>query len=142
MSFDTRAGAEAILSLLSGLAGIGGAQIGVPESIGPRVYGYVTAASQSLSRKTTKGAYQREARYTATLAYRLDGDEAAAELALMDVLDQFIAALLSNRKLADGSEVTGIDTGLADLPDYIARAAAEYREYPVIITVQQFDEFE
>lgn len=142
MSFDTAGAAQAIKDLLAGIDGIGGAQIGVPESIGPRVYGYVTAASQGLARKSVKGLYVRDARYTATLAYRLDGDEAGAELALMSILDKFIGALLANRRLAEGSEITGIDTGLADLPEYVARAAKEFREYPVIITVQQLEEIE
>lgn len=140
MTFDTAAGAEHIKTILSGLSGIGGAQIGVPESIGPRVWGYVTAASQDIGRKTTGGLYQRDARYTATLAYRLDGAEAAAETALMGLLDAFITALLTNRLLVDGSEINAVDTGLADLPEYVARAAKEYREYPIIITIRQYAE--
>lgn len=141
MSFDTTYGANHILALLAGLEGIGGVQIGVPESIGPRIYGYVTAASQSLAKKSVGGRWAREARYTATLAYRLDGQESTAETALMLLLDAFIEALLSNQILSDGSQITAIDTGLADLPEYVARAAKEFREYPIIITIQQFAEF-
>ena len=136
MTFDTKGAANAIKDILAGLTGIGGAQVGVPESIGPRVYGYVTAGSMNLV-PTVPGTVDRDMRYTATLAYRLDGDEGAAETALMDLLDLFLNELKYGFTLSTGDRVMNVDTTLADTPEYIARTAKEYREYPVVITVRQ-----
>src|SRR3990172_8154462 len=78
MSFDSIGGANAIKDILAGLSGIGGAQIGVPESIGPRVWGYVTVGSMIIL-PGTPGSTDRDTHYMATLAYRLDDNEATAD---------------------------------------------------------------
>lgn len=136
MSLAAKAGAEAIRAVMAGLTGIAGAQIGVPESIGPRVYGYVTVGSMAVI-PTTPGSVDRDIHYTATLAYRVDGNEATAENSLMDLLDEFLNALQVGNVLGSVGRIMAVDTLLADTPEYIARAAKEYREYPVVITVRQ-----
>lgn len=141
MAFDTAAGANALLAVLNALS-LGGAQIGVPESIGPRVYGTVTAASQAYQKVSlgrSAGLTARDTRYTVTLAYRLDGNESDAELTLMAKLDALVRALAIGTQLAGAAgQVTALDTGLADAPEYQTRAGKEFREYPVLITLRQY----
>lgn len=136
MSFTTKTVAQQLVTILGGLSGVGSAQLGVPESIGRRVYGIVTAAGQSIVSKTT-GTLRRSARYNCTLVYRVDGSEATAEEALMDALDAFLTALYADRTLGGRCKDLTIDASLADTPEYQLRAGKEYREYPVIVTVMQ-----
>lgn len=136
MAFNTRAPAEALVAMLDGLTGVSGAQLGVPASVATRIYATVTAASQALTSKAT-ATTRRAARYMCTLVYRMDGTEAAAEQALMDVLDLFIAALMADRTLGGLVKDLEVDPTLADTPEYQARAGKEYREYPILVTVYQ-----
>lgn len=141
MSLDTAAGANALLTVLAGLSGIGGAQLGVPLESGKLLYGTVTAASQVYQKVTlgqNKGRTSRDARYMLSLSYRLDGHEAAAELALMGLLDELAVALHIGYETGAG-QVVAFDTGLADTPEYQVRSGKEYREYPVLVTLRQYD---
>lgn len=136
MAFNTKAPAEALVALLDGLTGVAGAQLGVPASVSTRIYATVTAASQVITPKTS-ATTRRGARYNCTLIYRLDGTEAAAEQALMDVLDLFIAALMADRTLGGLVKDIEIDATLADSAEYQVRAGKEYREFPILVTVYQ-----
>jgi len=139
VAYDTPGGANALLAVLNTL-GLGGAQIGVPESSPKRVYGTVTAASQAYEKVALgkhAGGTSRDTRYTITLAYRLDGDETAAELGLMAKLDALMAAVAIGTDTNAG-RVVALDTTLADAPEYQVRAGKEYREYPIIVTLRQF----
>lgn len=141
MSFDSAAAANQLVTVLSGLAGMGAAQIGAPESVGPRVGSYVTMGSQSSGRKAT-GVMQRETRFFCMFAYRVDGAEQAAETTLMNLVDAFMQAL--NADLTLGGTVNSLtaDSAAADEPDYQLRAGKEYREYPVVVTVTQRDSYQ
>lgn len=136
--FDTAGGAQALLTIVQGLS-VGG-QIGVPETPGARMYCSVTAAGQVYQKITlgaNAGKTSRDTRYNLTMVYRLDGNEAAAELALMAKLDLIAAALAIGTETGHGM-VVAFDTGLADTPDYQLRAGKEYREYPILVTLRQY----
>jgi heme A synthase len=141
MSFNTTAVANALVSVLQGLSGMGTVQIGTPESVGPRVMSYVTLGSQATTRKVI-GVVTRDTRFFCMFAYRLDGAEAAAETTLMSLVDAFMAALFADLTL--GGTVTSLEANsqAADEPDYQLRAGKEYREYPVMVTVTQRDSYE
>lgn len=141
MSFNSQAVANALVSVLQGLSGMGAAQIGAPESVGPRVSSYVTMGSQQTRRKTT-GTTLREARFFCMLVYRVDQAETTAETTLMNLVDAFLAALHADLTL--GGVVTGLEasSAAADEPDYQLRAGKEYREYPISVTVTQTGSYE
>src|SRR5690606_10666957 len=84
MAFATKAVANRLVVILSGLTGLANAQLGVPESTGPRINAYVTMASQTVAPRAS-AVMQRQARYLVVFAYRLDGAEATAESTLMDL---------------------------------------------------------
>lgn len=141
MAFDNLAVANQLRTVLAGLSGMGAAQIGAPESVGPRVMSYVTLGGQTASRKTT-GTTLRETRFFCMFAYRIDGAETTAETTLMGLVDAFMVALHADLTLA--GTVTGLEASSqgADEPDYQLRAGKEYREYPVVVTVTQQGSYE
>jgi hypothetical protein len=136
MTFQTKTVAQQLTTLAAALAGIGGAQIGVPESVDKRVYAMVTAGSQTLTEKAT-GTLKRDARFNITFAYRLEGSEATAEEALMDLIDLFLVALYADRTLGGRCRNIEVDLSLADAPEYQTRAGKEFREYPILVTAVQ-----
>lgn len=136
MSYNSAAVASQLVAILSGLPGMGTAQIGVPESVGLRVSAYVTLGSQTTGAKTA-GIKQRETRFFVVLAYRLDGAESTAETTLMGLVDAFFQAIHDDKTLGGTVFSADVDSQAADDPDYQLRAGKEYREYPVIVTVTQ-----
>lgn len=140
MAFNTTAVANQLVTVLGGLNGMGAAQVGAPESIGPRVTGYVTMGGQRKVRKAT-GVTQRESRFFCMFAYRVDGAETTAETTLMAVVDAFLVALDADLTLNGTVKSLDADSQAADEPDYQLRAGKEYREYPVVVTVTQRDSY-
>jgi hypothetical protein len=140
MSFDSTAVANQLVTVLAALDGMGAAQIGAPESVGPRVVSYVTMGSQRSERKAT-GVMQRSGRFFCMFAYRVDGAETTAETTLMDLVDAFLTALYADLTLAGTARSLEADSQAADEPEYQLRAGKEYREYPVVVTVVQQDSY-
>lgn len=140
MAYDSVAVANALVSLLGGLAGMGVVQIGAPSSVGPQVSGYVTMGGQRNVRKAT-GVTQRDSRFMCMLAYRVDGSEGTAETVLMGLVDAAQVALHADLTLGGICHDLSVDATGADEPDYQLRAGKEYREYPLIVTVVQRDVF-
>ncbi len=140
MSFNNSAVATKILTLLTNLSGMGAAQIGVPESVGPRVSAYVSLGGQQITRAVA-GVVQRETRFMCLFVYRVDGAETTAETTLMTLVDAFLAAIHADLTL--GGTVTRVEANAtaADEPDYQLRAGKEYREYPVVLNVTQRDSY-
>jgi hypothetical protein len=136
MALDTLAVANRLVAILAGISGINAAQLGVPEKTDLRCSAYVTAGSQLPGRHTT-GSTRRKANYFVLLVYRPDGNEAAAETALMGILDAFIAAIYADLTLAGTCKDVEINMALADAPEYQTRTGKEFREYPIIITATQ-----
>lgn len=136
MSFNNLAVANQLVTVLSGLSGMGVVQIGAPESVGPRVSSYVTMGGQHPGRKAT-GVVQRETRFLCMFAYRVDGAEATAETTLMNLVDAFFTALFADLTLGGTVMSLEADSQAADEPEYQLRAGKEYREYPVVVTVTQ-----
>lgn len=137
MAYSLTAPANRLLAIAQGLSGIGGAQIGVPESIGQRVYAFITAGGAVTGRKAA-GVMYRDQRYRVVFVYRLDGAEATAEATLMALVDAFLAALHADLTLAATCEGIEIDAGLADAPEYQIRAGKEFREWPLVVTARQY----
>lgn len=140
MSYNSGAVAAKLVTLLTGLSGMGTAQIGAPESVGPKVSAYVTMGGQSVVRKAT-GITQRESRFFVLFAYRVDGAEGTAETTLMEGVDAFLAALYADLTLDGTVYALEASSAAADEPDYQLRAGKEYREYPMIVTVIQRDSY-
>ena len=134
--FDSRGPLEALVGLLNGL-GIDG-QAGVPQG-GPKLFGYVALAGQSI-RQLALRTKERKSTYYVGLAYRVEGAESDAELALADALDLLLAALLADSSLSGTSDrAIEIDLTAAGQPEYRDFAKVEYRTYPVLVTVIQHD---
>ena len=140
MSYNNSAVAARLQTILAGLSGMGAAQIGAPESVGPKVSSYVTMGSQSTNRKVT-GIMQRETRFFVMFAYRVDGAEATAEATLMALVDAFLVALQADLTLAGTVHSLEANSLAADEPEYQLRAGKEYREYPIVVTVVQRDRY-
>lgn len=140
MSFNNTAVLNRLQTILTGLSGMGAAQIGAPEAVGPRVMSYVTMGSQSTTRKAT-GVIQRETRFFVMFAYRVDAAEATAETTLAGLVDAFLVALHADLTLAGTVEALETNSLAADEPEYQLRAGKEYREYPVVLTTVQRDSY-
>lgn len=135
-------GITALVNVLAGLSGMGAdvVTMGVPESIGPRLSAYVVSASRVITKKAT-GITASDPRFNCVLAYRADGDVAAAEYQLIGVLDAFIDALNADLTLGGVCYGVEIDLTLSDTPQYFIRAGKEFREYPVLVTLRQYGAF-
>ena len=136
MAYDSAAVLTQLNSILAGLSGMGLAQIGAPESVGPRVSAYVTLGSQAPTRPAG-GLTQRQSRFFCMFAYRVDGSEAMAETTLAALVDAFFQAIHDDLTLAGTVHTAEVESQAADEPEYQLRAGKEYREYPVMITVTQ-----
>lgn len=136
MAYDAGAAANALVDVLEGLSGMGAVQIGAPQSVGVQVSAWVGLGSHRTIRKAT-AVTQRETRFYVLFCYRVDGAEAAAEVALMALVDAFLAALHADLTLAGTVFDLKADSAVSDEPDYQLRAGKEYREYPVVVTVVQ-----
>ncbi len=140
MVFDPAGPGNRLVAIVDGLASVNAQQLGVAESPTGRLTVSVTLGSIASTRiATTIAAY--DIGYRLLFAYRLDGDEVAAELALMSYLAALYPALLADLTLAGTCEGIEIDTSGADEPEYAMTREREWREYPVRITARQYGTF-
>ncbi len=140
MAFSSKAVANKLVAILETVSGVNLARKGIPESQAVLLEADVTKGSDELGRKTA-GVVYRDARFLVTFFYRLDGDEASAEDALMDAVDDFLAKLYADLTLGGLSAETSVDTSQADSPEYQPRAGREFREYPVAVIVRQYGSY-
>lgn len=142
MAFNTPAVADALVTLLQGLTSMATATVqkGAPMSVGTRRAAYVTAGAQRPEPKAG-GMTMNDSRFFIDLAYRLDGDESAAETWLMTVIDEFLAAISADLTLGGTVSNVEIDMGMSEEPEYRERGAKEYREYPIVLTVRQYGSY-
>jgi hypothetical protein len=136
VSFNAKAPLAALVTLVTGLAGVQSVAKGVPESLGHQVCAYVTLGGQRPFDKAS-GLRERELRYRVTFAYRVAGSEGAAEDKLADVVDALEVALYADRTLGGTVRSLEADFSAADDPRYTMVSGQEYREYPVVVTVKQ-----
>lgn len=141
MSLNNGAVAAQLVTILSGLTGMGFSQIGAPESFGTQVGSFVSLGSQSIQRKAV-GTTRRATRFFVMLAYRVDGAESTAETTLIDLVDELIVVLHNDLTLNGTVVDMEVSSLAADEPDYQLRAGKEYREYPIVITTYQDGSFE
>lgn len=140
MAFDPTGPGNRLVAIVDGISSVADQQLGVPESPGGRLTVSVTLGSITATRiATTTLAY--DIGYRLLFAYRLDGDEAAAETALMSYLAALYPALLADLTLAGTCESSEIDTSGADEPEYAMTREREWREYPVRIMARQYGAF-
>ena len=139
--FDSKAVADQLVTLLSGVTGVNLARKGVPESQSVFLEADVTLGGHTVGRKA-QGVTYRDQRYLVTLSYRLAGAESTAEDALMVAVDDLIQQLHDDLTLAGTCQGVEIDASAADSPDYQPRAGREYREYPVTNIARQYGTYE
>lgn len=141
MSFNAAAAANALVTVLESLDGMGAVQIGAPQSLSNKVSAWVALGGQQSIRKAM-GITQRQTRFYVLFCYRVDENESGAELALMDLVDEFLDALHADLTLGGAVVDLAADSVVADEPDYQLRAGREYREYPVVVTITQRSVYE
>lgn len=141
MSFNTLSVATQLVSVLTDLSAVNSAQIGAPESVNVRLSAYVTMGSQTTKRKTS-ATTQRQTRMFVMFMYRVDGNETAAETALMQTVDAFFTALHADLTLNGACTDLEVNSLAADEPEYQIRTGKEAREYPVVVTVTQEGTYE
>jgi hypothetical protein len=140
MSFSNVVVADELVAVLAGLSGMGVAQVGAPESFGPKVGSYVTLGGIQ-SQRVVSAVVERDTRFFCMFAYRVDEAEATAETTLMGLVDGFMDALNADLTLGGVARSLEISSSTADEPEYQLRAGREYREYPVVVTVKQRDSY-
>lgn len=125
-----------VATLVTNLTGIQQVFIGVPESIGARVSAYATLGDLTPRRKANQLAY-RDPRVLVTFAYRVQGAEQTAELAIGNLVDELTAAIYADESLGGTSQAAEMDMSMNDQPAYMAVAGTEFRRYLVLITGRQ-----
>lgn len=141
MAYNTSAVLTQLQTIASGLANVGAVQIGAPESVSPRVHIWITMGSMNEVIKAG-GLVQRTTRFLCMFAYRVDSAEATAETTLAALVDAFLQAVNADKTLNGTALSSEVSSQAADEPAYEVRAAKEYREYPLIVTVTQQDTYE
>jgi hypothetical protein len=131
--------AARLVTILTGLSGLSAAAVGYgpPMTLDQRITAWVSVGSQPTTPKTT-GIMARDSRLFVLFEIRIDGDQAAAELLLMPLIDAFMAAIYVDLTLAGTCRGVELDTGLSESPEYQVRAGKAVRQYPVIVTVRQY----
>jgi hypothetical protein len=140
MALNSKAIANRLVSLLATCAGVSLARKGVPESQAGRLEADVTLGGQEMGRKAV-GVTFRDCRFLVTFSYRTDRDESAAEDALMDAVDDFLAKVSADLTLSGTCSEASFDLSHGDAPEYQPRAGREYGEYPVVVIARQYGTF-
>ncbi|RMG98266.1 MAG: hypothetical protein D6706_07370 [Chloroflexi bacterium] len=141
-AINTTAAANAVVSLLQSLSGMGDVQIGAPASVGTTVSAWVTMGSAQDEIRAT-GTTVRRQRLLVMFVYRIPtAGETTAETSLMALVDAFFAAVNADKTLGGVVDRAEVNSLAADEPDYAMRAGLEYREYPVVVSVTQQGTYE
>lgn len=131
--FAAKAMLQYVAGLVAGLSGIQQASIGVPEALDSRVSSFVTIGDLTPVSQPTQQA-RREPQVLVTFAYRVGGDESAAELLICDLVDELTAAVYADRSLGGTSQSALLDMRMNAQPTYMSVAGSEFRRYAVLIT--------
>ena len=125
-----------VITIVSGLSGMGTVSKGVPESLDTRAAAYCCLGTTS----PTNWALASKGRTVDILIvfyYRVAGAEATAEDAICDFVDLLIDALEADETLGGLCYEATLDFSLASSPEYQAFAGEEDRRYPVVVHCEQ-----
>lgn len=143
MAFSTLAVLDYLETLVAGLDVIQDAEdvwVGIPTALPARVIGIVAVAAPALDDAATQLVLYTPRFYVA-LAYRLAGSTRAeirtGERTLATGLDQFIAALLADRRLGGLVDDIALDFSFANNALYQAFTGQEARVFPISVQVTQ-----
>ncbi|HXI16801.1 MAG TPA: hypothetical protein VNM48_10535 [Chloroflexota bacterium] len=149
MALNLLAPKERLITVLGGLATSPAVTVitGVPESLPARVSAYITLGP-IIPLRGSLGLQKSRVEYLVTFAYRVAGNEGAAEDAILTIVPLFMAALLEERKTRlagtvvslgeDNAEGAPVVFSRASSPEYFPLAGQEFRLYPGIVpTIQQ-----
>lgn len=130
--FDAPAILQYVNTMVQGLPSLQKSGLGVTESIAAKANAWVTLGDCTPSPQATQTA-RREPEVMVTLAIRVSGDEAAAELLVARVVDELTVAVYADRSLGGTSQNAIMDMSLNRDPAYMAVAVSEVRRYIVVI---------
>ena len=142
MPLDAVAVLDRLKTHLEQTVGVGKVFIGVPEAPADQLVASISLAGATLAHhKQAGGTWQRRLRYRVELAYRVAGNEEAAERAVGLALDDFLVRILGDIRLGAPPEapqsVVEWDLSQADAPEYRVAAGLEERVYPIVLGVDQ-----
>ncbi|MHB1131656.1 MAG: hypothetical protein ACYC4L_04640 [Chloroflexota bacterium] len=138
MAFDLVAPMTKLEAMLLA-AGIQSVQRGAPNGLECRVSAYVALGSGKVIDKTTGGNLLWRQNYFVGIGYRVANAEAGAETTLATVLVAFVKALYGNRTLSGTVENAVLTFDLSDEPRYQLYSQQEFRVYPLVVTVDQYE---
>lgn len=134
--FDSVGPLNRLKTILAGIAGVGQTTKGIPESVGARVSASVSVGGQRLEFDAFK-ILERMTGYFVEFAYRVQGNEGAAEDQLAAFLDAFLAALYADQTLGGTCEGIETDFSLTSDPNYRPTAGQEFRVFPLVVWARQ-----
>lgn len=136
MAWDSAGPLNHLNTLLAGIAGVGQTTKGIPESVGARVSASVSVGGQRLEFDAFK-ILERMAGYFVEFAYRVQGNEGAAEDQLATFLDAFLTALYADQTLGGTCEWIETDFSLTSDPQYRPTAGQEFRTFSFVVWARQ-----
>lgn len=136
MAFDTAGPLTRLKAILDDIADVGETYKGIPESVGKKVTASVSVAGQRLEFDAF-AIVQRQAGYFVEFAYRVQGNEGAAEDTLAGFVDAFLAAFYADTTLGGTCDDAELDFSLQDDPTYRPTAGQEFRTFPFLVWAQQ-----
>ena len=80
-------------------------------------------------------------RFWCLFAHRIDGNEEAAEDAIMGIIPQFITLLYQDQSFGGIVSQIEIQAAVSDEPEYLMIRRREHREYPILVRVAQYHTF-
>jgi hypothetical protein len=113
-------------------------EIGAPSNLQDRVSAFVALGEQNV-KDFTMTIMARDSAYYVGFGYRVDPNQAQAELTLAAILDAFLTAIYSDRTLGGTvNSDTLVDLSLTKTPQYQKVAQQEYRIYACLVHVRQY----
>lgn len=139
MTFNATAVLDALAAVATATTGVGAVFVGVPEAPQDRLVATISLGGATLLEpRRVGGTVRRRLRYRVELAYRVAGDEAAAERGCAAALDDFLNRLYADLTLGGAAlSAVEIDLSGADAPEYRTVAGLETRVYPIVVGATQ-----
>lgn len=134
--WDSAGPLNALNTILAGIAGMGTTYKGIPETVGTRVSASVSVGAQRLEFDAFH-ILERMAGYFVEFAYRVQGNEGAAEDQLATFLDAFLTALYADQTLGGTCQWIETDFSLTGDPVYRPTAGQEFRTFVMVVWARQ-----
>lgn len=140
MAFDASAALQELYILVSHIEDLQECKLGVPKAVTKKVSAYVTLGGQAGRKQNMGGGPtpMRELRLYIGLVYRVQDDEGDAEMLLAEIVDRLVAAVDANQTLNGTCVNARLDLTLGDAPQYALWLGQEFRQYPVVVSVTQY----